>query len=53
MSEQDYILHELNIMREACRQLKITPEEWIRRYAITYHETHFELVIKQNPPCYE
>ncbi|MBI1882849.1 MAG: hypothetical protein HYS08_01395 [Chlamydiae bacterium] len=46
MSAKDYILKEVELMKEECRRLGIKPEEWIARFAVQYHQTFSQQVLK-------
>lgn len=40
MEKMEYIKREIAIMKEDCEKLKISPAEWIERYADEYHRLH-------------
>ncbi|MBI1871586.1 MAG: hypothetical protein HYS07_10395 [Chlamydiae bacterium] len=45
MSANDYIRQEVALMKKECRRLGIHPEEWIKRFAIKYHNQFSEMVM--------
>lgn len=45
MSAEEYIKNEVKLMKAECEKYKISPVEWIERYAVTYHEFHAQEVI--------
>ncbi|MBI1884343.1 MAG: hypothetical protein HYS08_09105 [Chlamydiae bacterium] len=40
MSTREYILNQVELIKRDCAKLKITPEEWVSRFAKKYHDEH-------------
>jgi hypothetical protein len=40
MSTREYIQKELRQMKAECKKYRMTPEEWISRYAVQYNRLH-------------
>lgn len=50
MSPQHYILKEKKIMEKECRRKGISPDEWISKHAVAYHNKYAHKVLAH---CFE